>query len=49
MATKRKAHVLRRERRRHPTKYEPNSFDGPVGDLSLKEPPLRISGGFRSL
>jgi catalase len=24
--------------------YEPNSFGGPTGDLSLKEPPLRISG-----
>ncbi|HUZ79079.1 MAG TPA: catalase [Thermoplasmata archaeon] len=24
--------------------YEPNSFGGPVGDPTLKEPPLRISG-----
>jgi catalase len=24
--------------------YEPNSFGGPVGDPSFKEPPLRISG-----
>ena len=24
--------------------YEPNSFDGPVEDPRLKEPPLRISG-----
>lgn len=24
--------------------YEPNSFGGPVSDLSMKEPPLRISG-----
>ncbi len=24
--------------------YEPNSFDGPVEDSSLKEPPLKISG-----
>ncbi len=24
--------------------YEPNSFDGPVQDKSVQEPPLRISG-----
>lgn len=24
--------------------YEPNSFGGPVGDLSLREPPLRARG-----
>jgi catalase len=24
--------------------YEPNSFGGPAGDITLKEPPLRISG-----
>jgi catalase len=24
--------------------YEPNSFDGPVEDPSVKEPPLRIAG-----